>query len=141
MYNTFVLFSYVRSRNPFGKRKRDEFLPKEQNTDCERYYVVCSDVFSDESLARISADEARTSGGAGYIIYDENTISRLRVTKAATTRKKSEKEWRGAVPASMKSVSRRPRFPGATTGKRRRKKRIEILGYGVFPPLRNHDFV
>lgn len=47
------------------------FFQKNKNTDCERYYVVCSDVFSDESLARISADEARTSGGAGYIIYDE----------------------------------------------------------------------
>lgn len=117
------------------------FFQKNKNTDCERYYVVCSDVFSDESLARISADEARTSGGAGYIIYDEKYYLALACYKSRDDAEKVRKEWRGAVPASMKFVSSRPRFPGATTEKRRCKKRIEILGYGVFPPLRNHDFV
>ena len=46
-----------------GKGSVMNFFQKNKNTDCERYYVVCSDVFSDESLARISADEARTRGG------------------------------------------------------------------------------
>ena len=30
LHDTFVLLTYVRSRNPFRKRKRDEFLSKEQ---------------------------------------------------------------------------------------------------------------
>lgn len=55
-----------------GKGSVMNFLKKDKTEkNGKRFYVVCSDEFSDESLARISADEARASGGAGYIIYDK----------------------------------------------------------------------
>lgn len=87
---TFVLATLA------GKGSVMNFFEKGKNTDgVTTYYVVCSDVFSDESLARISADEARVSGGAGYIIYDKKYYLALACYKTKEDAEKVRKRLNG----------------------------------------------
>ncbi|UKI13627.1 MAG: hypothetical protein L6V85_05165 [Clostridiales bacterium] len=126
-----------------GKGSVMNFFQKNKNNDCEMYYVVCSDVFSDESLARISADEARTSGGAGYIIYDEkNTISRLRVTKSRDDAEKVRKRMAGSSSCIYEICVKAPALSWCDNGKKDAvKSALKYSDTAFFPPLRNHDFV
>lgn len=80
-----------------GKGSIMNFFQKDKNKkDGNTFYVVCSDVFSDESLVRISADEARTSGGAGYIIYDEKYYLALACYKSRDDAEKVLKRMSGS---------------------------------------------
>ena len=94
------------------------FFQKNKNTDCERYYVVCSDVFSDESLARISADEARTSGGAGYIIYDEKYYLALACYKSRDDAEKVRKRMAGSSSCIYEICIKSPALSWCDNGKK-----------------------
>ncbi|MDY3713545.1 MAG: hypothetical protein SO123_03685, partial [Eubacteriales bacterium] len=101
-----------------GKGSVMNFFQKNKNTDCERYYVVCSDVFSDESLARISADEARTSGGAGYIIYDEKYYLALACYKSRDDAEKVRKRMAGSSSCIYEICVRPPALSWCDNGKK-----------------------
>lgn len=101
-----------------GKGSVMNFFEKNKNTDCEMYYVVCSDVFSDESLARISADEARTSGGAGYIIYDEKYYLALACYKSRDDAEKVRKRMAGSSSCIYEICVKAPALSWCDNGKK-----------------------